>query len=186
MARSDATMIDLKTPAPSFCLPNTHRGLSVEEVSLEHYQNAPLLVAFLCNHCPFVIHIQKAFVSFAREYMARGLKVAAICSNDAATYPADGPEQMAAEASRHDYPFPYLHDESQQVARDYQAVCTPDFFLYDQQHELYYRGRFDASTPGNNQPITGNDMIAAAELLLTEKPAPRDQHPSIGCSIKWK
>lgn len=186
MVRMQSQTPEIGIPAIPFSLPNTHSvGDSV--VSLEDCRTAKaLLVAFICNHCPFVINLKDAFADFARRYADKGLVTVAICANDSVGYPADSPENMALDAERYDYPFPYLHDASQQTARDYQAVCTPDFFLYNQNQALYYRGRFDDSTPGNNKVVTGLDLTAAVEQLLADQPAPTDQKPSIGCSIKWR
>lgn len=177
----------LGTLAAPFSLPNTNQKVGKPIVSRSDYQDADaLLVAFICNHCPYVIHIREGLVKFARQYSHKNLATVAICSNDAVGYPADSAENMAADAEKYDYPFAYLHDETQQVAQNYQAVCTPDFFLYDKAHKLYYRGRFDASTPGNQQPVTGSDLAQAADCLLAGQPWQREQMPSMGCSIKWR
>jgi peroxiredoxin len=177
-------MPDLGTPAPDFALPDTSTGRTVRR---DDFSSSPaLLVAFWCNHCPFVKHIEQGFVSFAREYQGKGLAVVAISANDAGAYPEDGPDAMRSAATSHGYTFPYLHDESQAVARAYQAACTPDFFLYDAGRRLAYRGQFDASRPGNDVPVTGADLRAAVDALLAGRSPSADQRPSIGCNIKWK
>ena len=184
MARLTSRMLPLGTPAPSFALPDTVSGRTV---SLESCASAPaLVVAFMCNHCPFVKHILDGFVAFAREFGARGLAVVAISVNDIASYPDDAPGEMARIARLKGFTFPYLYDESQEVARAYQAVCTPDFFLFDRDGRLAYRGQFDASRPGNGVPVTGADLRAACDALLAGKALTGEQKPSVGCSIKWK
>ena len=156
-------------------------------VSLESCASAPaLVVAFMCNHCPFVKHILDGFVTFAREFTARGVAVVAISPNDAVSHPQDSPTEMARLAALKGFTFPYLYDESQDVARSYQAVCTPEFYLFDRDRRLAYRGQFDASGPGNKVPVTGVDLRAACEALLRGRPVPEQQTPSVGCSIKWK
>jgi thiol-disulfide isomerase/thioredoxin len=144
-----------------------------------------LLVAFLCNHCPFVKHIADAFADFAREYGERGLAVVAVMSNDVANHPGDRPEKMAEEARTRGYTFPYLYDETQEVAKAFRAACTPDFFLFDGDGRLAYRGQFDASRPGNDVPVTGEDLRAAADAVLEGASPDEDQVPSVGCNIKW-
>ena len=177
-------MLPLGTVAPRFALPDT---LSGRTVALEDLASSPaLLIAFICNHCPFVKHILDGFVEFARDFAPRGLAVVAISSNDAKTYPADAPAELRRIATLKGFNFPYLYDESQEVAKVYQAVCTPDFFLFDQGRRLAYRGQFDGSRPGNSIPVTGTDLRTAAEALLRGSPVPSEQTPSVGCSIKWK
>jgi peroxiredoxin len=184
MAQTASTMLPLGTAAPTFSLPEPATGKSV---SLDDFGNAPaLLVIFLCNHCPFVKHIRQGLGQFARDYQARGLAILAISANDVANYPDDSPEKMAEEAKTFGYPFPYLYDETQAVAKAYRAACTPDFFLFDAVRKLVYRGQFDGSRPGNNLPVTGADLRAAADAALAGLPAPANQKPSIGCNIKWK
>jgi peroxiredoxin len=184
MARRHSRMLPLGTTAPPFSLRDAVSGRTV---TLESLAGSPaLLVALICNHCPFVKHILDGFVAFAREFGARGLAVVAISSNDAESYPEDSPTEMARIAALKGFTFPYLYDESQQVAKSYQAVCTPDFFLFDRSRRLVYRGQFDASGPGNKLPVTGADLRAACEALLSGAPVPREQRPSVGCSIKWK
>ncbi len=143
-------------------------------------------MAFICAHCPFVIHIRKAFGAFAREYQEKGLAVVAIASNDLAQYPQDGPEGMVKESEEGGYTFPYLLDESQEVAKAYRAACTPDFFLFDRDRKLVYRGQFDGSRPGNGLPVTGEDLRAAADAVLAGETVSEDQRSSIGCNIKWR
>ncbi|HYX74403.1 MAG TPA: thioredoxin family protein [Steroidobacteraceae bacterium] len=184
MAPRRSRMMPLGTPAPSFALPDTAAD---QTVSLTSFAASPaLLVAFMCNHCPFVKHILDGFVGFAREFGARGVAVVAISSNDVASYPQDAPEEMARLAALKGFTFPYLYDESQEVAKSYEAVCTPDFFLFDRDRRLVYRGQFDASRPGNRTAVTGADLRAACAALLSGKPLPAEQIPSVGCSIKWK
>jgi len=183
MARTPSTMVELGTTAPDFRLPDTDGSL----VTRDSFAAAPgLLVIFLCNHCPFVVHIRAELARFAREYEKRGLAIVGINSNDVAAYPDDAPEKMAAEKKKVGYTFPYLFDETQEVARSYDAACTPDFFLYDAQRRLVYRGQFDDSRPENGKPVTGADLRAAADAVLARRAVPADQKPSIGCNIKWK
>ena len=184
MARTTSRMLPLGTRAPPFALRDTVTGRTV---ALADFATSPvLLVAFICNHCPFVKHILNGFGGFARDFAARGVAVTAISSNDAVSYPEDGPEKMASVATRERFTFPYLYDESQEVAQAYQAICTPDFFLFDRERRLAYRGQFDASRPGNGIPVTGADLRAACESLLQGKAPPPEQTASVGCSIKWK
>jgi peroxiredoxin len=179
-----STMLALGTAAPPFRLPDTASG---KTVALEDFANSKaLLAAFVCNHCPYVKHLLDGFITFAREYGPRGLAVVAISSNDVTTHPADSPAEMAKLAREKNFTFPYLYDESQSVARAYDAACTPDFFLFDSSRRLVYRGQFDGSRPGGKQPVTGADMRAAADAALAGKPAPEPQVPSVGCGIKWK
>jgi len=182
MALTPSTMLPLGTKAPGFRLPDTSGRL----VAIDDFADAPaLLVAFLCNHCPYVKHVQAGFTTFAKEYAPRGLAIVAINSNDFAAYPEDAPERMAEEAERHGYVFPYLVDETQEVAKAYRAACTPDLFLFDAARRLVYRGQFDASRPGNHIPVTGSDLRAATDAVLAGRPVPAAQTPSIGCNIKW-
>jgi peroxiredoxin len=181
----ESRMIALGSPAPDFALPDV--VVSGRIVRLADFASAPaLLVAFICNHCPYVRHIRAGFVAFAREYQPQGLAIVAISANDATAYPDDAPEAMAREAKNAGFTFPYLYDETQAVARAYEAICTPDFFLFDRARKLAYRGRFDASRPNSGVPVTGADLRAAADAVLAGRPAPAEQHPSVGCSIKWK
>jgi peroxiredoxin len=183
MALTNSTMLALGTKAPDFSLPDTES----KTVSLAHFKNAPaLLVMFLCNHCPYVQHIAFAVGKLAAEYQKKGLGVVAINSNDAQNYPADSPAMMGEEVRRVGYTFPYLYDESQSVAKAYKAACTPEFYVFDKDRKLVYRGRFDGSSPGNAVPTTGSDLRAALDALLAGKPVPAEQKPGMGCNIKWK
>jgi peroxiredoxin len=176
-------MLALGTEAPDFTLPDTN-GTAV---SLADFAgNKGLLVMFICNHCPYVKHIRHGLAEFARDYKGKGLGIVAINSNDTDTHPDDSPEKMKAEVGEIGYVFPYLFDETQAVARVYRAACTPDFFLFDTDRRLVYRGQFDLSRPGNDVPVTGADLRAAADAVLAGKPVPLDQTPSIGCNIKWR
>ena len=183
MARTPSTMLELGTPAPDFALlePATFRMVAKSD-----FEGQPLLVAFICNHCPFVLHIKDVFAAFAVEYQARGLAVVAINSNNVAAYPEDHPEKMTELVRRAGFAFPYLYDETQAIAKAYRAACTPDFFLFDAEHKLVYRGRFDPATPGNDEPVTGMDLRAACDAVLEGTAVPDEQNPSMGCNIKWK
>lgn len=184
MARTLSSMVALGTNAPQFRLPDVRTN---EPVTLDTFRpDAPLVVMFICNHCPFVKHIRSELVRLASEYQKKGVEVVAISSNDAVAYPADGPEKMREEAETFGYSFPYLYDESQSVARSYDATCTPDFFVYDKNRALVYRGQLDDSRPDNGVPVTGKDLRAALDCLLANKPVPAEQTPSLGCNIKWK
>jgi peroxiredoxin len=183
MARTSSTMLDLGTQAPAFKLPDFDGKIH----ALEDFEESPgLLVVFTCNHCPFVKHIRPEFARYASEYLARGLAIVAINSNDLDAYPQDGPDAMRAEAREFDYQFPYLIDETQLVARSYRAACTPDFFLFDSGRRLVYRGQFDDSRPGSDKPVNGADLRAATDALLSGEPMHGEQRPSLGCNIKWK
>jgi peroxiredoxin len=183
MAVTPSTMLPLGTPAPGFRLPDT-RG---KVVSLDDAADAKAyLVCFICNHCPFVIHIREELARFAREYQQRGVFIVGINANNAKTHPDDSPEQMVIEVEKAGYTFPYLFDETQETAKAYRAACTPDFFLFDPRRALVYRGQFDDSRPGNGIPVTGKDLRAAVEAVLAGKSPSAEQRPSIGCNIKWK
>jgi thiol-disulfide isomerase/thioredoxin len=183
MAATPSTMLPLGTPLPPFQLPDLNGAL----VSTDDMRDAaPVLIAFICPHCPFVQHIRQEFARVARDYRPRGVAVIAINANDVVTFPRDGVEGMRAEAQAAGYDFPYLLDESQEVARAFQAACTPDLFLFDASRRLVYRGQFDDSRPGNGVPVTGADVRAALDAVLSGTPAPDAQKPSIGCNIKWK
>lgn len=182
-----STMLELGTEAPAFTLPNTNPEYGGELVSIEDCAAAPaLLVAFICNHCPYVVLLKESLSAFAEEYAGNGLAVIAISANDVSTHPKDGPEEMTADSRRHGYQFPYLYDEDQHVARAYRAACTPDFFLFDKERRLKYRGRYDGASPGNGVPVTGEDLRRAADAVLAGEPVAFEQRPSMGCSIKWK
>ena len=183
MAATPSTMPPLGMSAPDFCLPDHQGHMS----SLGDFGEAPaLLVAFICAHCPFVIHIRQEFGALAREYRKKGLAVVAIVSNDLDNYPQDGPGGMAKEIQEGGYQFPYLVDETQETAKAFRAACTPDFFLFDGERKLVYRGQFDDSRPGNGIPVTGKDLRGAVDSLLAGDPIPEEQKSSIGCNIKWK
>ncbi len=187
MARTLSTMLELGTVAPSFHLLNSNSRISDEYVSLDQFgDKRALLVAFICNHCPYVIHIRNGFSAFAREYLDKGLQTVAISANDVSTHPDDGPQKMKIEAETHGYVFPYLYDESQSVAKEYRAACTPDFFLFDSERKLVYRGQFDGARPGNDVAVTGADLRTAVDAILKGKPVPEKQIASMGCNIKWK
>ncbi len=183
MAAKESTMLSLGTVAPNFAL-HDFNGQLYQLSDFSHAKG--LLVAFICYHCPFVQHIRREFAEFARDYQAKGLAVVAIASNDIETYPQDGPAGMQVEAAQFNYSFPYLLDDTQAVAKAYQAACTPDLYLFNGAQRLFYRGQFDASRPRNNIPVSGSDLRAATDALLAGLPAPANQRPSIGCSIKWK
>lgn len=176
-------MLEIGTQAPDFMLPDTVSGNSV---SLADYSGKPLLVVFSCNHCPYVLHILKSFTGFANEARQRGLGVVMISSNDVAGYPADSPEKMTALAESYGFEFPYCYDESQQVASAYRAACTPDFFLFDAEHKLVYRGQYDGARPGNQVEVDGRDMRGAVDALLEGGEISGNQIPSVGCNIKWR
>ncbi|MDX1962951.1 MAG: thioredoxin family protein [Pirellulales bacterium] len=183
MVRTASTMLALETVAPNFRLPNVDGRM----VELADFAGAPaLLVIFMCNHCPYVKHIADPLAALARQWQAAGVAVVGISSNDVSTHPADSPEQMVHEAEARGYTFPYLYDEDQSVARAYHAACTPDFFLFDKDRKLAYRGQLDGSRPGNNVPVTGEDLQQAIEAVLAGKLAPVPQKASLGCNIKWK
>lgn len=177
-----STMLELGTPAPPFALPDTDGPT----VSLEDYENAPLLVMFLSNHCPFVKHVRAELARLTDEYAPKGVGIVGIMSNDVERYPADAPERMREEKEAAGWRFPYLYDASQEVARAYRAACTPDFFLFDGAHRLVYRGQLDDSRPRNGIPVTGRDLRAALDAVLAGRAVPGEQKPSIGCSVKWK
>ena len=183
MVRTPSTMLPIGTAAPDFSLIN----VDGKTVSNADFQDAKgLLVMFICNHCPYVKHVADQLAQLGAEYMRKGVAVVAISSNDVANYPADSPEQMVAEAEERGYQFPYLYDETQEVAKAYRAACTPDFFLFDSDQKLYYRGQLDSSRPDSGIPVTGEDLRGALDALLVGKPAPEDQIASLGCNIKWK
>ena len=183
MAATESTMLDLGTPAPAFCLPDANGGT----VCLADFVGRRgLLVMFLCNHCPYVKHVRAELARLGRDCDAQNVGVVAIMSNDVVNYPEDGPEKMSEEKASAGYSFPYLYDETQEVAKAYKAACTPDFFLFDGELKLYYRGRLDDSRPRNDQPVTGADLRAAIAAMLAGTPPPAEQRPSMGCNIKWK
>jgi peroxiredoxin len=183
MVRTPSTMLALGTRAPDFALPNVD-GRTVTLADAAGPRGT--LVMFICNHCPFVKHVADQLAALGREYLPRGIGVVAISSNDVSSHPADSPEQMVHEAEDRGYVFPYLYDETQEVAHAYHAACTPDFFLFDGDRKLAYRGQLDSSRPGNDVPVTGADLRAAIDALLAGRPVPAEQRPSLGCNIKWK
>src|SRR6185437_5415764 len=182
MVAVNSTMLPLGTAAPDFQLPD----VSGKAMSLADFKGKPLLVMFICNHCPYVKHIRAGLAQLGRDYLPRGAAIAAISSNDAENYPQDGPDNMKEEARAAGYNFPYLYDATQAVAKAYRAACTPDFYLFDKNHRLVYRGQFDDSSPGKGMPVTGKDLRAALDVVLGGKVPVATQKPSIGCNIKWK
>jgi len=183
MAVTASEMLPLGIAAPDFSLPDTEGNI----VSLADLEGAPaLLVIFMCNHCPFVKHVLDNLVQFVKEYQAKGVAVVGINSNDVDRFPEDNPEMMAEVVEVSGFTFPYLYDETQEVAKAYHAACTPDFFLFDKDRTLVYRGQMDDSRPGNNVPVTGVDLRVALDAVLEGKQMPEEQKPSIGCNIKWK
>lgn len=184
MALTESNMLALGVKAPTFYLPDTtsDRHLSFEDIQGEQ----GTVVMFLCNHCPYVIHVNAQLVAIAKEYAAKNIGFVAISSNDAINYPDDAPDKMRLIAKVLQYPFPYLYDESQAVARAYDAACTPDIYVFDKAAQLYYRGRLDESRPSNDKPLDGKDLRLALDLMLRGEPPMHKQYPSAGCNIKWK
>ena len=184
MAKTRSTMRELGAPAPNFDLPDTVSG---ERKTFDAIAGTKAtVVMFICNHCPFVKHILDGLVHFGNDYAGNDVGIVAISANDITGHPQDAPDRMKELARDAGFPFPYLYDESQDTARAYDAACTPDFFVFDADRRLAYRGRFDAATPGNGEPVTGNELRAAVDALLNGAPVPADQKPSLGCNIKWK
>jgi len=184
MARTPSTMVALGTRAPHFILPDTVSG---KDLSLEKIKGEKgTMIMFICNHCPFVKHINVELVKLANDHKNKGIGFVAINSNDVINHPDDSPELMTQVAKQLKYPFPYLYDETQEVAKAYNAACTPDFFIYDNGLQLVYRGQLDDSRPGNEIPVTGKDIRNALDCLINNQPVPKEQRPSIGCNIKWK
>ena len=183
MARTPSTMLELGTAAPEFSLPEPASG---NTICLQDYRGKPVLVVFICNHCPYVLHIAEKLAEIAAEYAQKGVQFVAINSNDVTNYPDDAPDKMAAMSERFGFTFPYLFDETQAVARAYRAACTPDFYLFDADHRLVYRGQFDDSRPRNEVPVTGADLSDALKALLANLPPLTEQKPSLGCNIKWQ
>lgn len=184
MAQTESTMLELGTEAPDFTLPDTVSG---KELSLKDVAgDKATLVMFICNHCPFVKHVLDELVGLGDDYMEHDVGIVAISANDVESHPQDAPDRMAALAKDKSFPFPYLYDESQDTARAYEAACTPDFFLFDGERKLVYRGRLDDSRPGSDVPVTGADLRKALDAVLTGRPVDPEQTPSIGCNIKWK
>ncbi len=184
MALTESTMQELGSPLPPFSLPDVTTG---RMVSPEDYRNRKaLLVMFICRHCPYVKHVEQELARLGRDYADKSVGMIAISSNDAVNYPEDAPESLKEQARQLGFVFPYCYDETQEVARAFQAACTPDFFLYDAGRRLVYRGQLDDSRPGNGRPVTGRDLRAAIDAVLEGKPASPEQRPSAGCNIKWK
>jgi len=181
MALTESRALPIGATAPDFSLPDTRNNTQVER---EDFNGNPLLVVFMCNHCPFVVHLLSSLATRAQEFANQGVSTVAISSNDIKSYPQDGPQKMADLAKQHNFDFPYLFDESQQVAKAFNAVCTPEFYLFDDTHALYYHGQWDSTRPGQGVP-TGDDVAAAILNLTDDKPAPTDVQSAMGCSIKW-
>jgi peroxiredoxin len=179
-----STMVDLGTVAPDFALPDVTTGRIVRRSDFDG--RAALLVMFICRHCPYVAHVRQGLAELGRDYRDRDVGIVAISANDPDAYPEDAPESLAEEARGAGYKFPYLFDETQEVAGAYSAACTPDFFLFDAGRTLVYRGQFDSSRPGNGVPVTGEDLRSALDAVLADRPVPENQRPSVGCTIKWR
>ena len=184
MSLTESTMLSLGTIAPDFALDDVVTGKTVRRDGFSGQK--ALLVMFICAHCPYVKHIEKGLAALGRDYAAQPIGIVAISSNDVTTHPADSPAGLREQAETYGFVFPYLYDETQAVAHAYKAACTPDFFLFDADLRLVYRGQFDSSRPGNGVPVTGQDLRAAIDLVLAGGPVPTAQRPSIGCNIKWK
>jgi thiol-disulfide isomerase/thioredoxin len=184
MAATPSNMLALGTIAPDFNLPEPLTGNNVSLGDIR--SDKATVVMFICNHCPFVIHVNEELVRLGNDYKAKGISFVAISSNDVVNYPQDGPEKMAEHAKKVGYPFPYLYDETQEIAHDYKAACTPDIYLFDKDLKLVYRGQLDDSRPGNGIEVTGKDLRAALDAVLAGEKVNPEQTPSIGCNIKWK
>jgi peroxiredoxin len=184
MSLTESTMLELGTIAPDFALTDAITGKTFRRDDFKGKD--ALLVMFICAHCPYVKHIEKTLGALGADYASKPLAIVAISANDVATHPADGPEGLKVQAQANGFAFPYLYDESQAAAHAYMAACTPDFFLFDRNFRLVYRGQYDASRPGNGIPVTGEELRKAIDTVLAGKPVPTDQRPSIGCNIKWK
>jgi peroxiredoxin len=179
-----STMLELGTEAPDFTLPDVTTARMVRRSDFDDRKG--LLVMFICRHCPYVRHVRPALAQLGHDYGNQNVAIVAISANDPAAYAEDAPASLAGEAREAGYTFPYLFDETQEVAKAYTAACTPDFFLFDAHRKLAYRGQFDSSRPGNGEPVTGRDLRAAIDAVLADRAVPEDQRPSIGCSIKWR
>lgn len=184
MSLTPSNMVPLRTVAKDFELYDTVSGtyMSLKDIK----SDIATVVMFICNHCPYVKHVKEELVRISKDYMEQGVAFVGICSNDVENYPEDSPDKMRDEAKAWGYPFPYLYDETQQVARDYDAACTPDFYLYDKNMELVYRGQLDDSRPGNEKSLDGKDLRAALDSAVQGNPVNENQVPSVGCNIKWK
>lgn len=184
MAVTPSNMLPLGTKAPNFTLLDT---VSNKQLTLDTLKSdKATVIMFICNHCPYVKHIQQQLVTMVKKYQSKGITFIAINSNDVKNYPDDSPENMRVTAEEYGYSFPYLYDETQSVAKAYQAACTPDFYVFDANLDCVYRGRFDDATPGNNNPVTGKELSQALDQLLSNQPISSTQNPSVGCNIKWK
>ncbi|MGB7264912.1 MAG: thioredoxin family protein [Terracidiphilus sp.] len=183
MAATESTMLELGTVAPDFALTDVVTGKTVHR---DDFRGKPLLVLFICAHCPYVKHIEKSLGKLGADYAGKPIGIVAISANDAGAYPDDGPAGLKQQAKNNGFAFPYLYDESQDVAKAYKAACTPDPYLFDSNFRLVYRGEYDASRPSNGVPVTGKELRAAMDAVLAGKPVPAEQKPSIGCNIKWK
>lgn len=184
MANTPSNMLPLGTTAPYFELPDTISDTLIDLETVKGKNGT--VIMFICNHCPFVIHVNKEMVAIANTYSKKGIGFVAISSNDAIKYPQDAPDKMKLHAKNEKYPFPYLYDESQDIAKAYDAACTPDFYVFDEDLKLVYRGQLDDSRPGNSKPVTGSDLRHALDCLIENKKNTKPQKPSIGCNIKWK
>lgn len=184
MTLTKSSMLPLGTTAPDFTLPDTASGKTLSLNELE--SDKATVVMFICNHCPFVIHVRDELIHIANDYLPKGVSFIAISSNSIVTHPEDAPDKMKALAEQLHFPFPYLYDESQDIAKAYHAACTPDLFVFDGNMQCVYRGRLDDSTPGKDVPVTGSDLRAALDAVLSGAPVNPDQKPSMGCNIKWK
>ncbi|MBK9726726.1 MAG: thioredoxin family protein [Saprospiraceae bacterium] len=184
MSLTESNMLKLGIQAPDFNLPNVVNGNLVSLSAMNNYQ--AYVIFFICNHCPYVIHINPELIELCKEYLKKNVCFIGISSNDILKYPQDGPEKMREHAIRIGYPFPYLYDETQEVAKAYDAACTPDFYIFDNNKILEYRGRLDASRPNSGTPVTGEDLRNALDAVLANQPVDSIQYPSMGCNIKWK
>lgn len=184
MAETPSNMLSLGTVAPDFNLPDTVSGknLALDELK----SDKATVIMFICNHCPYVLHVNDELVKLAKDYQKKGISFVAISANDVVNYPQDSPKKMNQTAAALGYPFPYLYDETQEVAQAYKAACTPDFYIFDGELKLVYRGQLDESRPNSGIPVTGKDIRAALENILADAPVSEDQVPSMGCNIKWK
>lgn len=184
MSLTPSLMIALGTLAPAFSLPDV---TSTNTISLETFQDKKaLVVMFICNHCPYVVHIREGLAQFGKDYKDKNVGIVAISANDAEKYPDDAPDKLKEMAEKCGFTFPFCYDETQETAKAYSATCTPDFFVFDEKRKLVYRGQFDDSRPGTDTPVTGKNLRAAVDAILADKPVPEDQKSSIGCNIKWK
>ena len=184
MARTESVMLPLQTPAPDFALPDVTTGAIIKLADFAGRD--AVLVMFICRHCPFIQHVERGLAQLGRDYSKKSLGIVAISSNDTFSFPEDAPESLREQAVEAGFIFPYLFDETQEVARDYGAACTPDLFLFNRERKLVYRGQFDSSRPGNDIPVTGEDVRQAIDAVLADKPVKAEQKPALGCSIKWK